>query len=306
MGIVFRPREPLLDREVAVKVLQDHLRGDAHAVERFRTEARVTAQLQHPGVPPVFEVGELADGSPYLVMKLIRGLTLAELLADRAHAAAELPRFFNWFELVCQAVAYAHHKGVVHRDLKPANVMVGAFGEVQVMDWGLAKVLAPDGAGGSSPAHLVQSPMPSNATCHGGLLGTPAYMAPEQARGEPADTRTDVFALGAILFEILTGQKVYGVATGDAVLHRAAREQFETSGPLRSSPADPELSAICRRCLEAKPDRRYPDAEEVAHAVGAYRSGLEDRLRAAVQRRRSTNSYRGVFPYIYRIFRMKA
>src|SRR5262249_102565 len=119
---------------------------------RFLDEARITAQLQHPGIPPVFEVGRLSDARPYLAMKLIKGRTLEELLRERSGLAADRGRFLSVFQQVCQAVGYAHSKHILHRDLKPANVMVGAFGEVQVMDWGLAKVLEPGGSAGQEPA----------------------------------------------------------------------------------------------------------------------------------------------------------
>src|SRR5262245_53723616 len=136
MGIVFRARDTRLNRDVAVKVLQDKYAPGSMAARRFTEEAQITGQLQHPGIPPVHEVGTLSDGRPFLVMKLIKGRTLADILADGTSTRGNLVAAF---EQVCQAVAYAHNRGVIHRDLKPHNVMVGQFGEVQVMDWGLAK-----------------------------------------------------------------------------------------------------------------------------------------------------------------------
>jgi serine/threonine protein kinase len=133
MGIVYRGRDVALSRDVAVKLLQDRYALTSLVARRFVDEAKITGQLQHPGIPPVHEVGELPDGRPFLVMKLIKGRTLADLIADGSENRGSL---IAVFEQVCQAVAYAHNHGVVHRDLKPANVMVGAFGEVQVMDWG--------------------------------------------------------------------------------------------------------------------------------------------------------------------------
>ena len=140
MGVVLRARDPELRRILAVKVLLECHRGDAGLERRFREEAQITGQLQHPGVPPVHEIGVLPDGRPFFAMKLIKGRTLAELLQERPTPTTDLPRFLAIFEQVCQTLAYAHSKDVIHRDLKPANVMVGAFNEVQVMDWGLAKV----------------------------------------------------------------------------------------------------------------------------------------------------------------------
>jgi serine/threonine-protein kinase len=214
MGAVWRARDPELGRTLAVKVLREDYRGRPDLGRRFREEAQITGQLQHPGIPPVHEVGTLADGRPFFAMKLIKGRTLADLLSERSAPAADLPRFLGIFEQVCQAVAYAHSKGVIHRDLKPHNVMVGAFGEVQVMDWGLAKVLGDRGSPNTGKVEEVsaivtdRAATPGWASQPGAQLGTPAYMAPEQARGEVdrLDERCDVFGLGAILCVLLIGQ----------------------------------------------------------------------------------------------------
>jgi serine/threonine protein kinase len=141
MGTVLRGHDAVLDRELAVKVLRDHFAGNPNMVGRFIDEARITGQLQHPFIVPVYNLGTLPDGRPFFAMKLVQGRTLATLLAERPAPDHDLPRFLKVFEQVCQTVAFAHSRGVIHRDLKPGNVMVGAFGEVQVMDWGLAKVL---------------------------------------------------------------------------------------------------------------------------------------------------------------------
>src|SRR6516165_9690780 len=210
MGVVYRCRDRALGRDLAVKVLHERYRGCADMVRRFIEEAQVCGQLTHPGVVPVYGLGRLADGRPFFTMKLVEGRTLQELLAARATPAGELHRYLQVFEQMAQAVAYAHSRGVWHRDLKPLNVMVGAFGEVQVMDWGLARVLNRDShpaAADSSSLHTVRSKEAEQASQAGTVLGTPAYMAPEQARGEIdwVDQRADVFGLGAILCEILTG-----------------------------------------------------------------------------------------------------
>src|ERR1700722_1963462 len=141
MGSVMRVHDPDLKRDLAVKVLREDYLGRSDLEHRFLGEAQITAQLQHPGIVPIHEVGRLPDGRPYLAMKLVQGRTLAELLAERPSPQHDLSRFVAIFEQICQAVAFAHSKHVIHRDLKPLNVMVGRFGEVQVMDWGLAKVL---------------------------------------------------------------------------------------------------------------------------------------------------------------------
>ncbi len=141
MGTVLKGRDADLGRDVALKILRDDYRDDTNMVRRFVEEAQIGGQLQHPGLVPIYELGTLADRRPFFAMKLVKGHTLAQLLAQRGGPADGLPRFLVIFQAVCQTMAYAHARGVIHRDLKPSNVMVGSFGEVQVMDWGLAKVL---------------------------------------------------------------------------------------------------------------------------------------------------------------------
>jgi len=157
MGIVYRARDNSLGRDVAVKVLHERYLAGSLVDRRFLDEARITAQLQHPAIPPVFEVGQLADGRPYLAMKLIKGRTLEELLNERSSPAADRGRFLSVFQQVCQAVGYAHSRRILHRDLKTANVMVGAFGEVQVMDWGLAKLVEPSNSLATEPAAATET-----------------------------------------------------------------------------------------------------------------------------------------------------
>src|SRR5262249_30290767 len=146
MGAVLKGRDPDLGRDVALKVLRDDYRADADMVRRFVEEAQIGGQLQHPGIVPIYELGTLADRRPFFAMKLVKGHTLAQLLDARQGPDDDRPRLLSIFEAIAQTVAYAHARGVIHRDLKPSNVMVGSFGEVQVMDWGLAKVLPRGGA----------------------------------------------------------------------------------------------------------------------------------------------------------------
>jgi serine/threonine protein kinase len=168
MGVVLRDDD--FGRLLAVKVLRADLRNDPALERRFLEEARLTGQLQHPGVPPVHELGTLADGRPFFSMRLVKGRTLAELLQSRAAHAEDLPHLLNLFASVCQAVGYAHSRGVIHRDLKPANVMVGAFGEVQVMDWGLAKRKEEGGRRSQkAPGHLLLPIHPSSFILHPSL-----------------------------------------------------------------------------------------------------------------------------------------
>jgi serine/threonine protein kinase len=237
MGAVLKGRDTDLGRDVAVKVLLDAHKGKVELIQRFVEEAQVGGQLQHPGIVPVYELGQFPDKRPFFAMKLVKGRTLSRLLRERPNPAAELPRFVQIFAQVCQAVGYAHARGVIHRDLKPGNVMVGSFGEVQVVDWGLAKVLRQGGA--ADEAQPEEAPtqirtvrsVGSSAekgsgsdTRAGSVLGTPAYMAPEQANAEVdrLDERADVFGLGAILCEILTGQPPYTGRDGDEVYKKAA------------------------------------------------------------------------------------
>ena len=212
MGCVFAGREIALDREVAIKTLLPGANS-----ERFVTESKITARLPHPGIPPVYALGKLADGAPFLAMKLVRGKTLSALLKERDSPQSDLPRFAQIFEQITQAVGFAHAQGIVHRDLKPLNVMVGAFGEVQVMDWGLAR----EGAGRDSVSSVVSEN--AELTAYGAVLGTPGYMAPEQARGEPVDVRADVFALGSTLAAILTGQPAFVGSSARETIEKASR-----------------------------------------------------------------------------------
>jgi tetratricopeptide (TPR) repeat protein/tRNA A-37 threonylcarbamoyl transferase component Bud32 len=291
MGDVYRAHDPDFQRPLAVKILKKEYKDRPEMVARFLEEARITGQLQHPGVPPVHEIGRLADGRPFLAMKLIEGRTLADLLAQRKDPSDGLPRFLTIFEQVCQTVAYAHARRAIHRDLKPANVMVGAFGEVQVMDWGLAKTLATEDrkrASSDEADRITLSPLNLDTvvgpTRAGQVMGTWAYMPPEQARGEvdKVDKRSDVFSLGATLCEILTGEPAYRGPT-----HEKLREQSETAdladafSRLHVCGADTELIALAKKCLAAEMDLRPGNAGAVSDAVSAYEAEVQERLRKA-------------------------
>ena len=296
MGVIWLATDTTLSREVAVKVLQDNFAPDSGTARRFADEARITAQLQHPAIPPVHDYGKLPDDRPFLAMKLIKGRTLEELLRGRSDPAADRGRFVAVFEQVCQAVAYAHAHQVIHRDIKPSNVMVGSFGEVQVMDWGLAKVLTErevpavadtdqrETVGGT---HIRGSDPQSSGgsyTQAGSILGTLAYMPPEQAAGEigKVDQRSDVFGLGAMLTVILTGKPPYSGTDTDAVRVMAIRGDLATClERLDACGAEPELVALCKRCLAFAPADRPRDAGAVAEEVAGLRAATEERARAA-------------------------
>ncbi len=293
VGIVFRGVDATIGRDVALKVLRHGHDKDERLARRLLEEGRIGGQLQHPGIVPVYELGALDGDRPYVAMKVVEGRTLAELLRARPAPMHELQRFLAIFEQVCQAIAFAHARGVIHRDLKPHNLMVGSFGEVQVMDWGLAKVVgvqsSADDAAEATPiasADLVAAPGPLTdaLSMAGSVLGTPAYMAPEQARGELAllDARTDVFGLGAILCEILTGRPPYaGRSTGEVL--RKAREASldEALDRLRSSEADAEVVQIAERCLAPEQDTRPSDAGVVARELRGHFDSTQERARRA-------------------------
>ena len=284
MGIVYRARDRGLNRPVAVKALQPWLCASREAVGRFLDEARITGRLQHPGIPPVHHVGTLPDGRPFLAMKLIAGDTLDALLKARPDPAHDRGRFVAVFEHVCQAVACAHGSRVIHRDLKPANVMVGAFGEVQVMDWGLAKALADPESREPQAVEPPRAPGLTNPTRPGTILGTPAFMSPEQAAGAGArvDEQADVFGLGAILCAILTGRPPYTGPDSEAVRMLAARGALDPAlQRLDACGAEPDLVALCKRCLAPEKADRPKDAGEVVRAVAGLREAVEARARQA-------------------------
>jgi serine/threonine-protein kinase len=287
---VFRALDASFGRTLALKVLRPKHRDDAELVGRFLDEARISARLEHPGTVPVYDFGRLPDRRPFFTMKLVRGHTFAALLEARKAPGEDLPRFLTIFEQVCQTLAYAHAAGVIHRDLKPANVMVGAFGEVQVMDWGLAKVLrdtsdiaAPDMRAAVSTINSPRDPADEGSR-PGMVMGTLAFMAPEQALGEidKVDERADVFGLGAILCVILTGFPPYTAATTIALQCKAERADLaEARRGLETCGAAPELVQLALSCLAAEREDRPRDAAAVVRAVTAYRADVEQKLRAA-------------------------
>jgi tetratricopeptide (TPR) repeat protein len=290
MGEVVRGHDLHMGRDLAVKVLREEHKGEPRLVQRFLAEGRIHGRLQHPGIVPVHELGELPDRRPYFTMKLVEGRTLADLLKERSDPAQDRPHFLTIFQQVCQAVAYAHKNGVIHRDLKPGNVMVGAFGEVQVMDWGLAKALgrggpAPEPEGGAGVDGRDASDGDSGlATQPGSVLGTYAYMAPEQARGEVGrlDERADVFGLGAVLCQILTGRPPFSGAGRDELARRAqACDHAAALAALDACGADAELVRLAKGCLAAEAAARTADAAVVAAAMTSYLAGVQERLRRA-------------------------
>ena len=276
------------------------------ALARFLEEAQVTGQLDHPGIVPVHEIGVGEDGRPYFTMKLVEGQELSECFARHQAGDPEWTRerILGVLLRMCEAVAFAHSKGVIHRDLKPANVMVGRFGEVYVMDWGLSRVLgreeaAPEARPGAvhSTARDIDSASDSALlTADGAVIGTPAYMPPEQASGSIGSLgpRSDVYAAGAILYRLLAGRAPYEAKSGSTVVQQVIQgppAALQLVAP--SAPA--ELIAICERAMERDPQRRYADMLELAEelraflehrVVSAYRTGVWVEARKWVQRNR--------------------
>ncbi len=291
MGLIYRAIDTAFGREVAVKVLRANVDMASGAERRFADEARITGQLQHPAIPPVHDLGTLPDGRPFLAMKLIKGRTLEALLAQRPNPAHDRGHFVAAFEQVCQAVAYAHSHKVIHRDLKPGNMMVGSFGEVQVMDWGLAKVLgsrpvstdAAEQTSSGTAIHSLRNPADA-FTQDGSFLGTPAFMPPEQAVGaiNRIDARSDVFGLGAILAVILTGKPPFSASSVETTRIKAAQGKVEECFALLDGcGADPGLVTLAKRCLSPAPADRPTDAGEVAREVAELRAAADDRARRA-------------------------
>ena len=292
MGVVYRVFDRHLNRDLAVKVLREEYREMPKMAARFMDEATIAAQLQHPGICPVHDMGTTPDGRPYITMKLVKGRNLAALLGERPDVRTQLPQFVKIFGQLCDTLASAHAKRVIHRDLKPANVMVGAFSELQVMDWGLAKVIGESPAVANPPrteaeelpntVSVVRTDRtPDSATQAGTVMGTYAYMPPEQARGEVEnlDCRCDVFGLGAVLCEILTGQPPYigKVIEVTAAAQLGAVEACHAR--LDQCGADPEVIALAKSCLAKEPDQRPADAGEVAGAITRYLESVQERLR---------------------------
>jgi serine/threonine protein kinase len=300
MGEVRSVHDRRIGREVAMKLL--HRGADTLGTEsrrRFLREARVQGQLEHPSIVPVYDLESDPQGETRLFMKRVRGVTLEEVLVALAAGDEEIRRRFprrrllTAFVSVCRAVDYAHSRGVIHRDLKPSNIMLGEFGEVHVLDWGIAKVrsaeeLAPSRSAGGEELELgatldaavLRSSGGSDPTAHGALLGTPGFMSPEQARGDNdhLDARSDVFALGAVLFEVLTLQPlIQGVSARERL--EATMRLGEDRSPASRAPraeVPPELDVACVLSTMPAVEDRTASAGQLAEAVDRFLDGDRD------------------------------
>ena len=291
MGVVFEGWDAQLQRSVAIKLMDRKQEARPVGLLWFFREARLASQLRHPGIVAIHEFDLTDQGQPFIVMQLLTGQTLKHILSLRHDAATDLPGLLATFLQVCQAVASAHGAGVIHRDLKPSNIMVGRFGVVTVMDWGMAQVL---GSGSDDAVAPTEDELPRisaktageteiHRTVAGTVCGTPAYLAPEQARGEIArvDRRSDVFGLGAILCEILSGSPPFSAATSDASWAKAAAGDIaDAFARLDACDGPLPLVSLAKKCLAADPAARPDDAAAIVAGLTDY---LESGQRRAEQ-----------------------
>jgi serine/threonine-protein kinase len=300
LGAVYAAYDEDLHREVALKEIQPQYADDAESRVRFLIEAEITGSLEHPGIVPVYALGQYADGRPYYAMRFIRGETLKEA-AQRFHAEDEpgrnpgertlaLRELLGRFVAVCNAIAYAHSRGVLHRDLKPGNILLGPYGETLVVDWGLAKPVgrSPDSEPIPEGTLRPASASGSSETRQGHALGTPAYMSPEQAAGrlDELGPASDVYSLGATLYAILTGELPFTDDSLTTLLHAVQRGEFPA--PRTVNPRVPAaLDAICRKAMALRSEDRYASARALAgdiehwladEPVLAYREPIAARL----------------------------
>ena len=296
MGEVRLCKDRLIGRTVALKVMHDELATQPELRERFLREVRIQGQLEHPAVVPVYDLGVDSKGGILFTMKRIRGKTLDAVLEGLRAGNAELTakysrrKLLTAFSSVCLAVDFAHQRGVIHRDIKPENIILGDYGEVYVLDWGIAKVTtASDEAPASEAIELTQDEMP--ATALGSLLGTPGYMSPEQSVGaiDRLDARTDVYALGAILFEIVAGQTLHDPGLSVQKLLSATIRGVEARPSARGArDVPPELDAICVRATAPDPANRYPSARDLHDALDRFLDGdRNEELRRDLSKRHS-------------------
>src|SRR5581483_8066018 len=277
MGLVYLAEDILLGRRVAIKTLHSRTGQDKQFRARFLREARAVSALSHPHIATIYDYGETDEGEPYIVMELIKGETLADLmLAERLTVG----RSIDIIKQVAEALAEAHHHGIIHRDIKPTNVAINERGQVKVLDFGLAKQIAPGDDEASDPE---QQTLLVTHTREGVIVGTPLYLSPEQAMGNEVDARSDLFSLGGLLYECIAGKPpFFGKSTADICAKVLRADPPSPSTLNRSVPK--ELDRITLKCLQKKPDARYRSADEIVAALGAVQSTLESDATKTVTR----------------------
>ena len=322
MGEVWQVKDPDLHRTVALKIMHDRFESNASVHSDFDEEAQINAQLQHPGIVPVYSFEHLDSGIRYLTMKEIEGKTLKEVIQSVHHESTSIDgwtirRLVDVFHSVCETMAFAHNKGVIHRDLKPANIMLGDYGEVQIVDWGIAKVLPNQKKKGVQTRRSLNNIHEEE----GSILGTPTYMSPEQSRGEISliNNRSDIYSLGIILYEILTGETLHKGDPYDIIrqkqqgvlfLHHAAPQPdslktvswteentqampsdigaspdkqtkpFKVPSTHKGKPLPKELHAICVRAMQCDPEKRYQNAKQLANDIQDWLDGAQRKEKA--------------------------
>jgi serine/threonine protein kinase len=272
MGLVYRAHDTRLHRPVAVKVLSSDVTGDPDRKQRFLQEARAAARINHPAVAQIFDADE-ADGITFIVMELVEGRTVRQLILN---GELDLVGTMEIGTQIARGLAKAHELGIIHRDIKPANVMRTPDGHVKILDFGLAKLVAPVASQGVVEAQPLPT-LDDARTRSGIVMGTPAYMSPEQVKGLPVDARTDIFALGVLLFEMATGQSPFERENFRQALHAAAYEETPPLNSVRAHIPD-ELQRVVSRCLKKVPDERYPNARLVADDLERIRRHTETSL----------------------------
>lgn len=285
MGLVYRAFDLKLQRDVAIKVLRHDFVGNEKIVRRFKLEALIKSSLQHPGIAPIYGSGTCVDGRPFYAMKLLDGQTLAHILAKPELETGLL----SVLAQVCQTMAYAHSRGVVHLDLKPSNIMVGDFGRVHIIDWGLAQPIG-DFSYLEAQEIILDLDSPSDSSMltdsHSGMVrGTPAYMSPEQARGQLVDARSDVFSLGAILCEVLTGSAAYQGDDPRQLLRRAFRGATgHAFARLEQTECELWLTSLVKRCLDRDPKKRPADAGVLATELAHFQASTLELVESDMDR----------------------
>ena len=270
MGEVFLAHDMFSQRDVAIKLIRRKFLNQPSIHKRFMNEALLTSRLQHPCIVPIYDLSETEDHRPFFAMKLISGQSLASLLANTPANLQDRSQLLKIFERVCQSLAYSHSQHILHLDLKPANIMIGTYGEVHVMDWGLAREFKTLG-GNCSASLRTLNEQPACEKEGDEVCGTPAYMSPEQARGEAVSASSDVFGLGALLCEILTGRPPYRGKTLTRVLAHAMGGKLQDACRLLDDcNRDVRLINLAKRCLAPRPSNRPRTAADVAAAINSY------------------------------------